>query len=807
MRILYILTILILASTINAQVDFDYNSVTDESVIKRNSFKREKWFYERRINSLGFIPVDAYAKAIQERDALRMSQGFFTNTRNTWINIGPSPGAYQLNGATSSRITTVKYHPTNPNIIYLGAAYGGVWKSTDGGTTFVPKTDNEISMASGSICIDPVNPEIIYYGTGEATYSGASYTGRGILKSTNGGDAWTSGLQINSYCSRLVIRPGHSNELLNAAGTQGLYRSTDAGVTWVQMISSRVDDVVFTPSGDTVFILGNSTTGWRVSTNGGVSFGTAQTPFTLGTRSHFGICKASPNIIYAATYTGTEVLTYKSTNSGVNFTQVGASFGFTGQQAWYDFYVHVSPFDPNLAMVGTFNLQRTTDGGNSWQYVTYNQVHVDQHNMDYNPVNSNEFIVSNDGGIWKTTNRGNNWTNMNNSLTLTQFYRIATSYTDVNHVMGGTQDNGTQRTTGTPAWSSAYGGDGGVVCFHPRNLNTILGETQNNGVFRSTNGGASFTGASNGLSGSGAWVAPIIAHPDSSQIFYTARQKIFKTTNGAASWDSIASTPTNQTVNQLAISKSNPSIMYCAAPRLFKSTNRGYTWFSIGASLPGNTCEGLEVHPDSPNVVIIGLSALANKIFKTTDGGTTWSNLNGNLPQSYANDVMIYHPGFPTNTILAALDVGVFMTNNGGTSWIELASGLPNTIPIDLDYHLGTNTIKIGTHGRGVWKLNGPLVGIVNSASSVPDNYSLYQNYPNPFNPVTKIKYSVKQSGIVKLKVYDALGRNVSVIVNQNQSPGTYEVVFDAANLTSGIYFYQLEAGNYSETKKMMVLK
>ncbi len=143
----------------------------------------------------------------------------------TWVSLGPTPGAYFNYGNISSRIVTGTYHPTNPDIIYIGPANGGVWKSTNAGVNWTPLTDNQPSMAMGCIVLDPVNPEIVYAGTGEATYSGASYYGAGLLKSTNGGTSWThitSGLPVRTYFSRIVIRPGHSNELLAALGTSGL---------------------------------------------------------------------------------------------------------------------------------------------------------------------------------------------------------------------------------------------------------------------------------------------------------------------------------------------------------------------------------------------------------------------------------------------------------------------------------------------------------------------------------------------------------------------------------------------------------
>ena len=147
--------------------------------------------------------------------------------------LGPTPGAYFNYGNISSRIVSGAFDPTNPNIIYIGPANGGVWKSTDSGSTWNPLTDQQVSLSMGAIEIDPANTNIIYAGTGEATYSGASYYGRGLLKSTNGGTTWTnytSGLPSSTYFSRIKIRPNNSSQLLAALGNSGLYRSTNSGL-------------------------------------------------------------------------------------------------------------------------------------------------------------------------------------------------------------------------------------------------------------------------------------------------------------------------------------------------------------------------------------------------------------------------------------------------------------------------------------------------------------------------------------------------------------------------------------------------
>lgn len=787
----------------------------DSYNLKKNAFNRERWFYEQRMYPNNYIPENAYENAYNQKKYLKEKSGIYSDNSASWVNLGPTPGYYFSYGNISSRITSVKYDPRNPETIYLGAAFGGIWKSTNGGLNWVSKSDYEVSLSTGAIAIDASKKmTVVYYGTGEATYSGASYYGRGLLKSTNAGETWTNyktGLPNSTYFSRLIIRPGHNDELLAALGNSGIYRSTDAGVSWVQIRSGRCDDVLFSLTGDTAYAIGSGQN-MRISTDGGATFPTEiGTGIIFGTRNHFAMCKSVPNIFYVSVYNSDGTVTaFKSTDRGNNFEQLVKGFNFSGNQAWYDFYMHVSPYNPNYAYIGTIVIYGTTDGGASFQNISSSGgVHVDQHNMDFHPTDSNKILCVNDGGIWKSDDKGNSWSNLNTDLTLTQFYRMASDPSNPDHLMGGTQDNGTQRTKGTLNWTAAYGGDGGEVCFSKTDQKFILGETQNNGVFRSTDNGVSFSGATSGLSGSGSWVGPILSHPDSLGIFYTARQQVFKTTDNAASWFAI-STGTSGTIREMAICKSRPNYIYASSgSTLYLSKDRGYNFSLVSNGMPSRTITSVNFHPDSSDVAIVTFSGFgAGKIYKTTNGGSNWNNISGDLPDVPVNDGLIYYPGYSTSVYLVATDVGVFMTSNYGTNWVELAEGLPNTVAMHLDYNDVSGKIILGTHGRGTWETSITITSISSNINEVPKSFALMQNYPNPFNPNTKIQFSIKEKGLVTIKVYNIIGKEISTLVNKNFNAGNYNFTFYGDNYASGMYLYSLFVnGIRIDTKKMMLIK
>lgn len=723
MKLFTILLSFILVQTVFPQVEYRnqqlentvYSNAPDQ-IKHSKAFIREWRFFEQRAYPNNYIPADAYEKAIEQRNALR-ERNNFADGGITWVSLGPTPGAYFNYGKISSRIVSGAYNPQNPNIIYIGPAYGGVWKSTDAGVNWTPLTDNENSMSMGAIVLDPDNPDIIYAGTGEATYSGASYSGLGLLKSTDGGSSWTqitAGLPTHTYFSRLIIRPGHNNELLAAMGQAGLYTSTDSGNSWSLKLGGRCDEVRFTPSGDTVFVSGSGTS-FKRSIDGGNNFSAFSTGWTLGERNHFDYCYSDPAYMYAASYSSSSFKVFKSTDYGVTFAQVSSSTDFEGGQAWYDMYCRVNPDNPDDAYVGTIDVFRTVNGGASFVNITNaysnGSVHPDQHYLFFDPQDANTFYICNDGGIYKTTNNGNNFTNMNQNLTLTQFYRITTSPFDSGRLLGGTQDNGTQQTFSTLSWAAAFGGDGGEVTFNPFDQNYIIGETQNGGLTRTTNNGNNWN--YNSMSGidqseNVVWVAPIIHHPTVSGTYYVARQRVYKSTNNGGNWTPISGNINGSgAVSELAISKSNPQVMLAASgSKIFSSNDGGVTWTNINAGLPNKTISSIYVHPADERFFIVSYYGLSgSKIYTTNNSGTDWKDISGDLPDTPVNDVLIYtedsaHP----ETYFAATDIGVFLTKDGGISWVELADGIPNTLVMHLDYSPLSHTLIAGTHGRGVYE-------------------------------------------------------------------------------------------------------
>jgi len=418
-------------------------------------------------------------------------------------------------------------------------------------------------------------------------------------------------------------------------------------------------------------------------------------------------------------------------------------------------------------------------------------------------------------------------------MPITQFYTCDVDYQLPNRYYGGTQDNGTNRTlTGTPNnWQQIYGGDGFYVLVDPSNNNYVYAEYQYGGFARSTNGGNNFNYGLNGVSGTDRfnWSTPFIIDPTNPAKLYLGTHRLYKTTNRAVSWTPISPDLTNGppngnqvygTITTIASAPSDTNVVYVGTDdgNVQVTLDGGSNWTKISNPLPIRWVTRVAVDPYNAMIAYVTLSGYRYNeylphVFRTTDAGANWQSISSNLPDAPVNDIIVDPDS--AGRLFVATDVGVFVSDSLGDSWNYLGENLPNSPITDLVLHNPTRTLIAATFGRSMYSINLTPVTNIKNEIAVINNFILYQNYPNPFNPVTKIKYEIpiviasrtKQSQIVTLKVYNVLGKEVTTLVNEEKPAGTYEIEFNATGLPSGIYFYQLREGSFTETKKMVLLR
>jgi photosystem II stability/assembly factor-like uncharacterized protein len=246
------------------------------------------------------------------------------------------------------------------------------------------------------------------------------------------------------------------------------------------------------------------------------------------------------------------------------------------------------------------------------------------------------------------------------------------------------------------------------------------------------------------------------------------------------------------------------------------SPDNGTTWNEISDGLPQRWVTRVAVDPTNEDIIYVTFNGLKwidpqPHVFRSTDQGVSWTDISSNLPDAPVNAFAV-DPVEPVRLYLGS-DVGMYVSYNSGQSWWVLGEGLP-VLPIgDIKIHPTTRELVAGTYGRSMYKIDlNAIPTLIESSNQVVEEFKLEQNYPNPFNPSTKIRYSIPSVGasfmkFVQLKVYDVLGNEMVTLVNEEKPAGTYEVNFNPTGFTSGIYFYKLIAGNFSQTKKMILLK
>jgi photosystem II stability/assembly factor-like uncharacterized protein len=831
------------------------------------AYQAARWYNDQRAYPTGSIPVDWRTKA--ELQLAKMSTERSVSAALTWAFAGPN----NIGG----RVRSIVAHPTDSNILFCGSVSGGLWKTTNAGGSWEPVNDFMPSLVVSCLRFDPTNTNVIYAGTGEGYFNTDALRGVGVLKSTDGGTSWTTltGFTGSSatppfpyYINDLYIRPDNSS-IIYAATNAGVFRTTNAGTNWTfvkrgDLTYRATQFVADANSPQTIYVaFGNfSRDGIYKTTTGGATSGswtklTTGFPTTGYNRISMGISRSNPQVLYAVLTDSATYETYaieKSTNGGANWTAVTVptdAGGGThlGGQGWYNNVVAVHPTNPNTVYIGGINIFRSTDAGATWAQLTsgypplvHPYAHVDQHAMSFDPNNASVMYFGNDGGMYKTTNGGSSFSSANSGLSVTQFYSGA-SHPTQDIFYGGTQDNGTLKTSGSLVWSEVFSGDGGVTHVDPVTPTTVYTEYTFMAIQKSTNSGSTFarimsgiptvgTKQGDGTSDRVAFIAPYAMDPTNPQVLVAGTYRVYRTTNGGALWTSISGDLTGSgagstfdpgsvisaiaTIGDTIVVGTSGFDTLTSAPKVWVTTNKGTLWTNVTKSpLPKRFVSSIAIDRTDSRRVWVGFSgynansSLPGHLFATTDRGTTWSNVSGNLLDIPVNAIVVD----PNNRLHIAVgtDLGVFETVNGGTNWTQQNTGLANVSVADLDLR-ADGILVAATHGRGVYKTTF-TTEVTEVPAELPTAFALKQNYPNPFNPTTTIPFSIVAAGHVRLAVYDALGREVALVVDEDLAPGTYTAPFDASALASGVYFYRLSAaiGSQapvsSETRKMLLVR
>ncbi|MEK6283139.1 MAG: Calx-beta domain-containing protein [Acidobacteriota bacterium] len=707
--------------------------------------ERQQWFISQRMfpfdelpdqarrNAWEARPADFYSSLVYSKESLVASQ---------WQPIGPLPtNSYFPNnwGKTSGRINAIAVSPADPNILLIGAATGGIWRSTDAGTTFSPVSDSQVDLAVGSIDFAPSNPSIAYAGMGDK----AQYLGTGVLKSTDSGQTWTrvsnGTLPSPGRISQILVDPTNPNRVYVAQYVtsqnfaSGFYYSTDGGVNWTKTIGGAARDLVRHPTQSNILYLAmdfadaanGSTGGVFKSSNSGQTWTRVYSTPGGGNSANIKIAvtPAAPQNLYVLVGKSTAQVEV-STNEGGSWANRGSNFDVG--QFGYNCYLFVHPTSPNTIYVGTRDLWRSTNGGSTYTNITNNfsvsgayspnsaKSHPDQHHFYISPSNPNTIYIANDGGLWKSTNGAGTFTSLNSTLGLTMFTSYDLHPTDASRSYGGTQDNGTQKRTGAQAWREFMTGDGGQTFVDALDPSIVYTTYVAHTIYRLNNHGETF-GAEIGNAGKFgndrvAFYPPFVGNEANSNLYF-GTYRLYVSTNRGTSW-TVPGGGTDLTfggvLSAIAVSRTNTNVIYTGASdgRVMVSINGGTNWTDRTAGLPVRFIKSISVSATDPNTAYLTVSGFGSgHVFKTTNAGASWMNISGNLPDIPTNTLLVDPRPGNSNTLYVGTDIGVFRSTVGGLTWETFNNGLPPTIVSELDGQ-PSGLMHVGTYGRGAFEIN-----------------------------------------------------------------------------------------------------
>jgi len=605
-----------------------------------------------------------------------------------WSNISNSN--FITTQISLGRTTALAFHPTDANTFYVGAAIGGIWKTTDGGSTYTPLGDELPYLAVSSIVVDQDNPETLYVAVSDHVWYGPS--GIGVYKSVDGGATWSETSLEFSFTDNIRIYwmaadPFDASKIL-VTTSAGLYETTDGFDTVVQINSLDCSEVHFNPVDSDIVYFGTRDGKFYKSTDGGANY-----TMTANLGSNYlriAVSDLDEDLVYV---TQGNTL-HKSTDAGQTFPD---------QETLpiSNAVISFSQVSTNELVIGNFEVYHSLNDGQSFNVITQwlgnnglPLVHVDQRNIFTNPLQTDLIYICNDGGVYSYDVTSDQFTNLSDGLQITQYYDIATSQSNSSVVSGGSQDNGSMYRDGSETWTDlAPTGDGMITEIDPDNENLIYWEYQNGGM-RRFNGSGNTNISPPGENGNGAWITPFRLDPSDSDRLICGYQEVYESFNNGNNWTAISGELAGgNNLSHIAISKSNGERVY--------AVNRSTLYVK-----------------SIKDKVVITYSGYAtgSKVYESTDAGDTWTNISGSLPNVPVGAIEIYED--ITGAYFIGTDVGVYYRDYQLGDWLEYGS-LPHTRVTDIEIQYSDQLLRVGTHGRGVYEAD---ISIVECAATDSDS-------------------------------------------------------------------------------------
>jgi photosystem II stability/assembly factor-like uncharacterized protein len=558
----------------------------------------------------------------------------------------------------------------------------------------------------------------------------------------------------------LAVDPTNGQHLL-AATSAGLFESADGGSTWTSRIGQAAYDLSIAPpvGGAITEVLAGCSSGPQISTDGGTTWTSVALTGTPAQWIRIEVCHAPSDGRVAYIYAvGKGPLNtdpwqgfiWRRAAGSATWDVVPLPAGLNVNQGWYDWCAGVDPSNPDTLYVGGVDLYRGDRTGNNWAWTNISAkangdcIHPDQHHITFSPADSNVVYASCDGGIYRSPDRGVTWKSLNKGLCITEFEYLASHPTYDAWLIGGTQDNGTERYEGGEVWTHAQDGDGGdcgideatpATCYH-----TFFGMS----IERSTTGGSWGSWTNIGPSVPNNYVRLFYPPVEVAKgLVCQAGQSVFISANSGGSWTEVA-LPANQTASALAVASASSVYVGSINGNIYRIDAVAGVWqAAVALTQPrAGFVSDLVVDPtNSSRLWATYSNVTGGHIYRSDNGGTIWTNVSGTLPTIPFHSLVV-DPANP-NTVYVAADVGVYRSTDAGATWTAFSNGLPNAMAADLVFHAAHRLLRVGTRNRGVWEINVdranmPDVEVYVRDSKVDTGRSTPSpSGPDPFSPPT----------------------------------------------------------------------
>lgn len=686
------------------------------------------------------------------------------SANGSWTFVGPNASTVNnpdadMNGL--GRADRMAFHPTNGNLIYVGTPSGGLWKTTNGGITWTCITNFIPSLGISGIVVDHSNTSRLYVLTGDGdTYvsnyfvylAGYLQLSAGVLVSTDGGTTWeqTGELSSSDFAGYRLVQHPTNEDILIAATSDGIYRTTNGGDTWVQERAGKHFDVEFKP-GYPSKVYASGPGSFVYSTNTGDTWYTNATfdySLCADERVEIAVTPDASSRVYLVCGPGEEYGSgtfcgfWRSTNSGSSFTRLCTTPNILGDedgdgdQSMYDMGIAVDPDNYQNVIVGGLIIYKSTNGGSIFtNATTYREepgeeyVHPDIHGIEYNPDNGYVYAAG-DGGFHRSTDNGTNWTDLYDGINTTQFYHFddydANKYT----ILGGCQDNGVKyRTTNTGDFYHIYCCDGAEMAIDYTDQSKGYAVV-NYVIFRYEN----FTTTAPVWLTSNSFFPQIELNSSDPDILYYSFSTVKEYDHGTGTYTTLGGgTPKGAWV--IRTCPSNNSRFYTAGGtsfaattgEMYEFTSSGSTWENISdntgfpATYPRISDIGVE--PDySPHVYAAFSGYTDNcKVYYSSNAGTSWTNVSYDLPNTPVWSIIVDK----SNNVYVGTDIGVYFKPTGVSHWEPFYNYLPNAPVSDLEINENEDQLLAATFGRGIWKstLRDPCPSSLSISSNISGRY------------------------------------------------------------------------------------